>query len=323
MLIRGEDVHIVVRSSGERTVEVCTRLASISEQGNSGITVVEEVPFEVALRSSYEAGILAGKKWTMTLDGDVLLHPHAITALIEAAEKMPSHFVELEGIIYDKLLGRYRQAGHRIYRTELLPLALEQIPAEGDEIQPEYFTVRKMCRLGHPSRFVHEIVGLHDFEQYYADLYRKALIHAKKHAPSLSELIMRAAQLMHDDSDFKVLLKGIWDGLVEREKVTLNASRYKERGILALESLGVVEKSPIMNIESFVNTFPQLYASVRSAYSAPTIETMDMTRDDGGTQYAYKYKRLRRRFSERGLLRGSLGTLGSLLRMLGQRLENS
>jgi len=284
---------------------------------------VEKAPFEEALRSSYEAGIISGKKWTMTLDGDVLLDSRAITTLIQAAETMPSHFVELEGLIYDKLLGRYRQAGHRVYRTELLPLALEQIPAAGTQIQPEYFTVRNMCRLGHPSRFVPEIVGLHDFEQYHVDLYRKALVHSKKHAQSLSGLIVRAAQSMHDDTDFKVLLKGIWDGLIEPANVTIDVHRYKEQARLALESLGVEEKEPISNIESFVTTFPQFYGTVRSAHSSTATEALDMIKEDGTTQSADGHKRTSRRIVDNGLLRGSIGRFGSLLRMVGERLENS
>jgi len=176
------DIHLVIRTTGERTASVAKKLAIVSGLVENEVTVVNEIFFEVALRACYEEAIRVGRKWIMTLDADVLLTDTAVRRLLGLAEQMPSHFFQIEGKVFDKITGIYRQAGHRIYRTELLPLALEHIPAAGAQIRPELHTITQMVELGYPSRVVPSLVGVHDFEQYYADLYRKSLVHACKKA---------------------------------------------------------------------------------------------------------------------------------------------
>jgi hypothetical protein len=168
MLNKSRDLHVVVRSANERTISVATRLACAQLQSDNDICVIAEVPFEAALRATYTIALDAGKKWTMALDADILLAPNAIAELIRAAELMPPHYVQVQGRIWDKILGMYRQAGPRIYRTELLQRALEFVPKAGSEIRPEFYVLQQMGKLGHPSRRVSPVAGLHDFEQYYS-----------------------------------------------------------------------------------------------------------------------------------------------------------
>ena len=117
MLNQPHDVHVVVRSANERTTSVATQLACAQLQSDHDISVIAEVPFEAALRATYAIGLAVGKKWTMALDADILLAPNAIVELTRAAELMPPHYVQVQGRIWDKILGMYRQAGPRIYRT--------------------------------------------------------------------------------------------------------------------------------------------------------------------------------------------------------------
>lgn len=321
------DVHLVIRTSGERTTVVCRRLAIAAGLAEEDVTTVSEVPFEAALRVCYEAAIRVGKKWTMTLDADVLIMPSAVSGLLGFAEQMPQHFFHLEGKVFDKITGIYRQAGHRIYRTELLPLALAEIPDPGAQIRPEYHTITRMVGLGYPSRLVASPVGLHDFEQHYVDLYRKSVVHATKHRELLPALIARSSRLAHADPDFLVILKALWDGLIMADTVTIDARRYDDQAAHALQSLGLAEKAPMIDSAGFARRFPVFVNDIRSAHPAPNFSVWDQVPASPAVSAPSESQRsswldkVLGRIAERGPVRGSIAALGALLRLAGQRLE--
>lgn len=238
------DIIAVVRTAHERTADAAVALAA-AQLPAGAVEVVCEKPFEKALKKTFEIGIRRNARWTMTLDGDVLLRPGAIEKFIAQAEAMPDNFVQIEGRIHDKLTGMYRQAGHRIYRTSLLPLVLQQVPAPGEQMRPEYSTLQKMEKLGHPSRRVGLVVGIHDYEQYLRDVYRKSHVHATKHAMWLQEFVERWKKLGVTDDDFRVALRGLYDGLISLDKVRIDIDAHGDSAGDAVRQLGLTEKSPL------------------------------------------------------------------------------
>jgi hypothetical protein len=270
------EVHLVIRSAGERTASVCKRLAQLSGILDKDITVIREVPFESALRATYLTGLNAGKKWTATLDADVLLDKYSIAGLLWDAEQMPSNYAQIEGRVFDKVTGIYRQAGHRIYRTNCLSLALERIPAPGTEMRPEFFILQQLGRLGSPSRRVGRLVGLHDFEQYYGDLYRKALLHSKKHTLFVPRFLERCAEHMHSDPDFVVILKGIHDGLAYSGSMAVDRRQFSDSIVGSmLSELGLEEKSELKDAETFLQGFAAMFRFIREQYPAPEVALCD------------------------------------------------
>lgn len=236
-----KDVAVVIRCCGERTFEACRKI-TLKQIPESALHVVNERPFEKALRRTYETGIHSGAKWTMTLDADVLLQAHSVERLVAEANAMPEHFIQLEGLVHDKLTGLYRQAGHRIYRTRFLEKALLEIPSTGTEIRPEFETLERMKGLGFPSRRVDLVVGIHDYEQYYRDIYRKAFVHANKHQIWLGDLVTRWKRLMADDADFRVALRGLYDGLMSFDTPKIDVDEYSSVSMTAVQELNLGEK---------------------------------------------------------------------------------
>ena len=211
----------------------------------------------------------------MALDADILLAPNAIVELIRAAELMPPHYVQVQGRIWDKILGMYRQAGPRIYRTELLQRALEYVPEAGSEIRPELYVLEQMRKLEHPSRRVSPILGLHDFEQYYRDLYRKSFVHAKKHLELVPHIVQRCSCNLAGDSDFLVILKGLWDGLVYRGSVSIDSTRYLDSFHRAQAELRLEEKSKLLDEKQFEIGFPD-YLRLATLEPPPAFEFEDL-----------------------------------------------
>jgi hypothetical protein len=237
-----KDLIVVIRSSGERTFEACRGLV-LKQVPFDALEVVKEQPFEKALRRTYEIGIHRSAKWTMTLDADVLLGEGAIKKFVAEAESMPNNFIQIEGLVHDKLTGLFRQAGHRIYRTKYLKKALLQIPSDGTEIRPEYATLQQMEKLGFPSRLIDLVVGIHDYEQYYHDIYRKAFVHANKHQIWLADIINRWKKYMATDTDFRIALRGLYDGLMYSDLARIDTREYIVRSELAMKELGLQEKA--------------------------------------------------------------------------------
>jgi hypothetical protein len=318
-----KDLHLVVRAAGERTTRAATNLARAQLASADDISVVQEVPFEAALRASYLAGLRSGKKWMMTLDSDVLLRPGAIVDLLAEAERLPPYYAQVEGRVFDNLAGLLRPAGQRIYRTELLKVAIGLIPEPGAEIRPEHAVLQDMSRRGHPSHCAESVMGLHDFEQSYRDLYRKSVVHARKMVDFfLIDIIKRALERRDCDPDFAVVLRGLCDGLQYRGPISIDRRQFADMTARALNELGLEEKPAIVDEKGFIEAFPQMWRKVHADYTAPSSALMDEPvlppHPNGRRSWRSK---VRQRIADNGPVRGLLASLGGALRRCGRALE--
>ncbi|MCC5943258.1 MAG: hypothetical protein JJU37_17070 [Balneolaceae bacterium] len=238
-----QDAIIIIRSSNERTENLCKKL--ILEQGihNSEIFVIHEIPFSQSLLKSFEIGIESGKKWTFCVDADVLLRPNSIDKMIRHANSQSQNVCQVQGYMLDKFFGGVRKGGVHLYRTALLNKVIDKVPVEGTDIRPESFTLRLMEDEGYPSRVVPYVVGLHDFEQYYFDIYRKAFVQVEKHLSRAELLITIWKQFAEQDHDYCVALKGFADSLTNDRDVFINSELplYTE----LFDNSGIKEKSEL------------------------------------------------------------------------------
>lgn len=314
------ELVVVIRAVCERTLDVCKQQV-LSQLPESAVYIVIDQPFEVTLHRCYEVGIKSNAQWMITVDADVLLTSSSIQGLISAAQAMPENYIQLEGRVFDKILGTYRQAGHRIYRTSLLPQALKHIPAEGTEIRPEYHTLQQMAAHGYPSRRIGQVFGLHDYEQNFADLYRKAVVHAKKHTYLIPSLVERCITNLEDD-DFKVILKGLYDGIIYTNKVSIDRRKFLDSAQAALDSLNLKEKDPINNLDGFTKDFHSTLDEVISQTPVPSFQTTDLFAPSGQINHSSWRSKIQARITERGLIRGSIASAGALLTRIGQYLDS-
>ncbi len=236
-----DDALIIIRKTSERTFQACQKLAQ-RQEGIQTVKVVSGIPFETCLRNCYQEAIQSGHRWTMTLDADVLLRDGAAAALIREAEKLPKSFAQVEGRVLDKLTGTYRFAGNRVYRTALLEKALDLIPEPGTTVRPETETIRRLNRMGHPSRQAGIVMGLHDFEQSFEDIYRKACLHSYKHRIMLSEMLEYWEKHASEDSDYLVAIHAFCEQLLSLKRPVPSAPSFSGQTQPLLETLGLTEK---------------------------------------------------------------------------------
>ncbi len=174
---RDADVAVVVRECGERTADECVR--ALGEMFGRQIQRVSGTPFRKTLIKSLQAGLDAGRTWTLCVDADVLPTP-GLMALVDEANDLPSSVFEVQGLVFDKLIPIYRPAGNHLYRTALVSKALgliRPVPV----LRPESEMINAMARQGHEFHQSLRMVGLHDFEQHPVDVFSKALLHRVKH----------------------------------------------------------------------------------------------------------------------------------------------
>lgn len=232
---------VAIRSADERTVEACFEIVK-SQADGAPVHLVSEVPFKKALEECFRLAINSEKRWLITVDADMILLPGAIHLLVREAEKMPDTYLQIQGRILDKITGTVRKAGPRIYRVSLLPKLLELSESMKDHIRPESRLITHAGRNGWPSRYIPAVMALHDFEQYYKDIYRKSFVHARKHPDLLPDMIQRAVLLKDKDPDYLVMLQAIWDSLIENVEVGIDTRLYTETAEKALNKLNLVEK---------------------------------------------------------------------------------
>ena len=243
-MIGNKSLVVVIRTVGERTFEVCRALL-LKQVPTDVVEIVNECPFEKAVQCTFEIGIRSGAKWTMTLDADVLLRDGVVKDFVAEAEGLPENYIQLEGLIHDKLTGIYRNGGPRMWRTQHLKDALQQIPASGTTIRPEYATLQRMEMLGFHSKQISLVMGIHDYEQFFQDIYRKAFVHANKHQIWLADMVSRWKQLGFGDKDYLVALRGLYDGLMALEMPKIDARSHSSIVCSVIAELGLQEKPQI------------------------------------------------------------------------------
>jgi hypothetical protein len=251
------DLTVVIRSSGERTLDLCYSLVrkQVKEQN---IIIIEEKPFSKAVLKNFEIGIERGTEYTLSIDADILIFNDAIAFLLNNFEKLDKTYFVYQGLVFDKFFNSYRAGGPHLYRTSLLKKAIEFIPKEGTSLRPESSTYIEMKKIGYHTYQDIWAVGIHDDEQYYEDIYRKFFLHAHKHKSRISKWIGSWDKNWVDDLDYQMALKGLSDGLLFKEQVFVDSNFLKNYFLNAQQQFKIVEKTKEITLKTSLDKRPFL-----------------------------------------------------------------
>ncbi len=215
------NVTVIIRSVGERTESLCyERLkAQISEKN---IHIVRETPFTEAVRKTFQIGMQENRKWTFAIDADVVILPDAIEKLVAFAETAKYDVFLVIGPVIDKFLESPRAVGYHFYRTQWITHATAFIPDPQLAIRPETHVRDRMKEKGFSYIKADFILGHHDFEQYYRDIYRKCFIHSKKHYKEVLKVLPKWNEMAGTDPDYRVAIAGFNDGIKYQGAVSID-----------------------------------------------------------------------------------------------------
>jgi len=258
------DFHILVRSVHERTEPLCLKLLT-DFFGSDNLSVVHESPFSKALKVSFEIGVDQGKKWLLCVDADVLISNKGVLKLLDQTTNCADNVFEIQGKMIDQFFGGIRGGGIHIYRASLLPDALAHLSPK-EVIRPENYVIMQMLSQGNPYVQTEDVIGIHDYGQYYKDIYRKAVVHGRKHAHFLEVLIPYWRRAALHSLDFKVALKGIEDSkdISEDIVIDVNSFPFDIKTISATKKL--TEKSPIKDVSITLEQIDEFIESFASPY---------------------------------------------------------
>ncbi len=267
------DFCIVVRAAGERTADVCCE--KLRQQApDAAFFRVEQVPFWRTLRAGLQRGIDSGARWVLSVDADVLPADDMVARAMRWADGAADDVGVITGMVLDKLFAGPRYMAVRVYRAEGLPLMLDLMPsAESGEVRPESVTILKLAARGWRHEQVAEVVGLHDYEQFYRDVYRKAFLQAHKHLYLADRMLALWRKLAATDADYAVALGGFADGILSAEAAacTVEHPGYDVAG--ALQRLQLQEKlMELADVGAVYDEVSRVLAAIDAGDIVPVIE---------------------------------------------------
>ncbi len=293
---------VVIRSAGERTKEACLHLV-LQEVPEEDVHIIEKEPFEEALRETYRIGMNSKKEWLIALDADVLPRQGFTGEIAKITDSLKNRVFTFKPMIYDKLFFKHRMAGFRVYRTRYLEEALAIIPPNGVETRPESFAVAQMEKKKLKALVFEYVAGLHDFEQYYRDIYRKTYFHSYKHMHQLFMVIEDWKKESNRDSDYKVALKGALDGLMSLDEPLPDIRFFKKRSKNILKSINLIEKDEL-SLNSIENRVEEIL------------------QEAGPFLKKYRWASINKECNKRGLLPGLIYSFGTLLEIAGNKVKS-
>lgn len=255
------DITFIIRSIGERTEKYCKEIICQQGVAEDNIFIVNKTPFTEALKESYKIGIKQNKKWTFCIDADVLIRNGIKERFLSHTSNVKNNTFEIQALVLDKFTGGPRAAGNHLYRTEFLSIALNHIPSD-TVLKPESYVINKMASIGYPYKEIPIIIGLHDYEQYYEDIHRKAFIFGRKFERRLELFVKYWKKHADDDHDYKVALYGLSDSMKYDGFASIDANRPIFSKAYSLH--GIKEKEKIensLNVDDIINNHkpPDVY----------------------------------------------------------------
>jgi hypothetical protein len=208
---------------------------------------VQEVPLTMALKACYEVGIKDDREYLLILDGDVLPVRAMLDKMLKIFSELDERVFGLQCNVLDKMTQTYRPAGVHMHRTSMLKKAMELIPENLNTVRPESITIDNMEQAGYPTLFIDDALALHDFEQYYRDLFRKGFFMAHKFSQLMPYFKKLWTKMSKTDLDFTVLLEGLKRGEAYDGLVVSNVEDFKKFGVAAILSENGIEEKTAIN----------------------------------------------------------------------------
>ncbi len=263
-----KDIVVVIRTAGERTVELCKNLVQ-SQVDENQIHVIEEKPFFKAVKKTIEIGSNSTAKYLLALDGDMLIYPDAIDYMIYSANKVDyKSFLRIAFQLLDKFRGEIIGAKfyNNYYSKSFLDL-LNKIDDNKSFLRPEAEILKKFANqanLSISNNKDHDI-GRHDYYQYYSDLYSKYRLRYRRcendgDTDELKNYIDMKLKNNPDDADY-LFVREIFN--TAELDIDINDIMSK---------CGIVEKNPMngKDFESIINSLSTF--SVMDEYKKETNE---------------------------------------------------
>jgi hypothetical protein len=193
-----KDITVVIRSSGEKTLNWCEELLK-QQISSDQIFVIKETPFWKAVAKSFNIAIKENRKWLLAIDADVLFFPDSLARILGALNNLPQEVVEnsfvIQGLLYCNYHNDYRGVGAHLYPTQNLKKAQKYLKITQKMHRPESGLYIFMD--AHENKHHIQLpicVGVHGFFQHDHDFFRNGYFQAIKFPNMSVEQIKKYSQ---------------------------------------------------------------------------------------------------------------------------------
>jgi len=231
----------VIRSAGERTKDACIRLI-MEFAKKEDIFVVEKSPFSNALKECFEIAENSNADWMICIDADTLIYKEGILKLMEVALKADEEICYVQGLTIDKFIPIYRSPGNGIYRNSLAKEYQTALINAKESIRPETAVMQEVLKLDYKMLRTKIVVGIHDYHQWYRDIYRKIFTHTRKHQNIIQDTLKIWEALENEDTDFQVAIASMKVSNSYRGFIDVHKNFRSEEAQKVMYFLGLKEK---------------------------------------------------------------------------------
>jgi hypothetical protein len=187
--------------------------------------------------------------WHLIVDADILPFDNAVKNLLNFTCSVSNDVCVIQPHVSDKMMLTNRPAGVHLYKTSDIPEILKVAKSMPNSLRPEthalnaYRKISNKCFINVPVLF-----GMHDYEQKYSDIYRKAFQHGIKHKTYGQALLKEWLILGEKDYDYQIIIKGYIEGYFSQKNTCISSEDqdlYEN-----FKKLKIMEKQPL-NIKNF------------------------------------------------------------------------
>ncbi|MDW3192754.1 MAG: hypothetical protein R8G66_10325 [Cytophagales bacterium] len=268
---------------------------------------MDERPMHKAIKRTFEMGMDGGKPWIVEIDADVLLHESGILQLLRTASQRPENSFFHFGMVFDKLTNSFRSAGNKIIRTAHIPEAMSLLPKTTDQLRPDTYIRKEMALKGYHYYRDICLVGIHDFEQDYFDLYRKGYLQGVKNREKLERFIRGWPENWGNDPDYLAIQGGMTAGKAHVNDLPLAPSYYIDKFENWKMSIGfdftkVPLASGLSKVDHYLSTI--LTNSKLQEFQDSCVNNQAKYHVRSDVNWQYKWMKLRYRLSQSRIFTG-------------------
>jgi len=240
------DIEFVIRTVGERTEDVCIELVNRQKKEYEILHVLRENTHLKAVESTIRIGINSNAKWLIAIDADMLLTPESLQSIRKEISISSSDTAIIHPAVVDKMY-RMRRWGLTVYRRSILNELDDKFQEirEKQHLKIEGAAIKALSeKKNRQVVFSRNVAAIHDFYQFYRDLYRKAYLNTLRNPGYNKQAAKHWKRLAGADSDYLIMLKAMNDALKEKKSLTNSVSDFDSAKLEEIVvNQGLTEKS--------------------------------------------------------------------------------
>lgn len=238
----------VVRTIGERTEEVCVKLVHRQKEEKEKISILNENTHVDAIEKTFMLGLRSEADWLVAIDADMLLLPGGVSEMRKEVKSCDENVFVAYPAVYDKLYS-IRRWGVSLYRVSMLEELYDAFKElkNNHHLKIEGGAIKEVAKGKSEIFYSRKVVALHDFHQYYRDLYRKVYLNTVRNPGFNKKAEKNLAKISRLDADYLVMLQALKDAKNEKRKLANSVNDFASTELSErIEALGLKEKGPLL-----------------------------------------------------------------------------